>query len=301
MVAVACLYGCGGGGGDANSTGSAATPNNPVYGLNFSPYVGSGQDPNTGSSVSSTQITSLLTSLRGYTQWIRTFGTQNGLENVPAIARQMGFKTAIGAYIGSDVNVNNSQIANLVAAAKMGNVDVAIVGNEVLLNNLLSEGQVIAYIQAVKSQVPASVQVTYADTWNTIVAHPKVIAAVDVVAVNIYPFYENIPIAQALSALQADYAKSVQAANGKPVIITETGWPSSGSPPSFSPAAVPSSANAVAYFSAAETWARSLNLPLFYFEAYDEPWKAKYGDYPSWGIWDTNGNLKPGTAAVFQK
>ena len=282
-------------------TGASPTSNNPVYGLDFGPYVGPGQDPNTGSTVSSTQIAALLASLQGYTQWIRTFGTQNGLENVPPIAHQMGFKTAIGAYIGADTNVNNGQIANLVAAANTGNVDLAIVGNEVLLHKLQSENQVIAYIQSVKSQVPTSVPVTYADTWNTIVAHPKVIAAVDVVAVNIYPFYENVPIDQALAALQADYTKSVQAANGKLVIITETGWPSSGSPPSFSPAAVPSSANAAAYFSAVETWARSANLPLFYFAAYDEPYKAKYGDYPSFGIWDANGNLKSGMAAVFQK
>ncbi len=275
---------------------------NPVYGLNFSPYVNQNQDPNIQSSaqVSSAQINSLLQTMKGYTQWIRTFGTQNGLENIPAKARQQGFKTAIGAYIGSDTTVNNAQIANLIAAAKAGNVDIAIVGNETLLNNTASEDQLIAYIKSVKSQVPAGVQVTYADTWNTIVAHPQVIAAVDVVAVNIYPFYENAAIDQALSKLQADYMQTVQAANGKQVIITETGWPSSGSPVSFSPAAIPSAANATTYFNAVETWARGANVPMFYFEAFDEFYKSKYNDFPSWGIWDANSNLKPGISAVFQ-
>ena len=301
MAAVACLHGCGNETGSPSTTGTDSTPTskNPVYGLNFGPYVGAGQAA--GSAVSSAQIASLLTGVRAYTQWVRTFGVESGLETVPPMARQMGFKTAIGAYIGSDTIVNNREIASLVAAAKAGSVDIAIVGNEVLLNNLRSEDQLIGYIQSVRSQVPASVQVTSVDAWSTMVAHPKVIAAVDVVGVNIYPFYEDVPIAQGLSALQADYAATVQAANGKPVIITETGWPSGGSPPASSPAAVPSSANAAAYFGAVETWARGSNIALFYFEAYDEAWKANYGDYPSWGIWDASGTMKTGMAAVFQK
>lgn len=299
VLSACALAGCGGG---YSATSAPPAPTSPVYGLDFSPYVNPGQDPNFGTVISSSQITSLLNGLKGYTQWIRTFGTQNGLENVPAIAHQMGFKTIIGAFIGSDATVNNGQIANLVTAANAGNVDIAVVGNEVLLTNSQSESQVLAYIQSVKAQVPANVKVTYVDTWNTIVAHPNIIAAVDVVAVNIYPFYENQSIDQALATFQADYAQTVQAAGGKPVIIAETGWPSAGNPPSFSMAAVPSLANAAQFFTSVEAWARSNgNPPLFYFEGYDEPWKANHNDYSSWGIWDYRGNLKPGFGSVFQQ
>ncbi len=278
-----------------------------VYGLNFSPYTQSGQDPNNSASstVSPGQVDALLQKIKGYTYWIRTFGTQNGLEAIPLKAKQQGFSTAVGAYIGTDPAVNNAQIANLISAAQAGNVSLAIVGNEYLLANDNSpnpdpqaESKLIAYIQQVKAQT--NINVTYADTWDEIVnKHPNVMKAVDVIAVNIYPFYENATIDQALAKLQSDYQLTVQAANGKQVIITETGWPSSGASPSFSPAAAPSAANAAKYFNDVENWARTSNISLFYFSAFDEPYKANYNDYASWGIWDTNGNMKPGTASVF--
>ena len=293
LAAAACLLGCGGGdGGVGPKTGSGSTPvtpTNPVYGLNFGPYIAFGQVA--GDSISSAQLTALLTDLRGYTQWIRTFGMARGLEVVPPIAHQLGFKTAMGAY-------SPAEFGNLVAATKAGTVDLAIVGNEMLLSGLQSEDQVLANLDLVRSQVPAGVPVTYVDTWGTILAHPRLIDAVGVVAVNIYPFWDGVPIAQALSTLQGEYARVVQAANGKPVIIAETGWPSSG--PSVG-AAEPSLDNAAAYFAAVERWARDSNVALFYFEAYDEAWKASVGDYPSWGIWYASGALKSGMAAVFQK
>lgn len=40
--------------------------------------------------------------------------------------------------------------------------------------------------------------------------------------------------------------------------------------------------------------------PLFYFEAFDEPWKAAHNDYPSWGLRDSAGHLKSGMIAGFQ-
>ncbi len=282
------------------SATAAVTSVHPIYGLSFSPFVQAGQDPNSGTVVTSAQVTSLLAGISGYTTWIRTFGMQNGLENVPAIARQMGFKTAIGAYISSDPTITGTQIANLVAAAQAGKVDIAIVGNESLKNGTVTESQLLTYIQLVKAQVPKNVLVTYVDTWNTMLAHPNVVAAVDIVAVNIYPFYDNQSIGQALSSFQSAYANTVAAANGKQVIVTETGWPGSGNPPATGSTALPSAASETAYFNSIQTWARHVNLPLFYFDAYDEAWKANYNDYASWGIWDSNGIMKPGMRAVFQ-
>jgi GPH family glycoside/pentoside/hexuronide:cation symporter len=145
-----------------------------------------------------------------------------------------------------------------------------------------------------------NVPITYVDTWNNIVAHPNIINAVDIIAVNIYPFYQDSTISQALSTLQNGYHSAVAAANGKPVIISETGWPSSGNPPSTGSLSIPSRSNAVTYFTEAENWALSQNIPMFYFEAYDEAWKANYNDYSSWGIWEENGTLKPGMQTVFQ-
>ncbi len=59
-----------------------------------------------------------------------------GLENFPPIARSMGLKVAAGAWISTNGTQNNLEIANLIAAANAGNVDIAIVGSEALLRGL---------------------------------------------------------------------------------------------------------------------------------------------------------------------
>lgn len=291
IAAAACFAGC----GSEKLTGAFAAPdstrtfapNNPIYGLCFSAYVYQGQQG--GTVIPPATISALLTNLRGYTQWIRTFGMAGGLENVPPVARQLGFKTAMGAW-------SSAEYPNLIAAANAGNVDLAIAGGEQVLNGA-SEDYVLNNIQYLKSQLPPGVPVTYVDTWQVMLAHRRLMDAVDVVMVNIYPFAYGISLDQALPYLQSAYAAVVQAANGKPVIIAETGWPSVGPPWG---AAIPSYVNTAAYFSAVEAWVRGANIPLFYFQAHDEPSMLNENGHGYWGIMSATGVLKPGVEAVFR-
>jgi len=82
------------------------------------------------------------------------------------------------------------------------------------------------------------------------------------------------------------------------IIVSETGWPSCGNQVGD---AVPSPENASFYFLNFVSWARANNVPYFYFEAFDESWKAVYEGPQGacWGIWDKDGNLKPGMQDVF--
>ena len=77
----------------------------------------------------------------------------------------------------------------------------------------------------------------------------------------------------------------------KPVIITETGWPSAGSPYG---GAIPGDDNALNYFIQTYEWARQEDLEIFYFSSFDEAWKTgDEGDVGCyWGLWDAAGNLK---------
>jgi exo-beta-1,3-glucanase (GH17 family) len=160
----------------------------------------------------------------------------------------------------------------------------------VLLRGDLSEDELIGYIERVKRAVPG-VQVGYADAYFQFVDHPRVTAACDVILANCYPFWESCAAEYATLYVKDMYRRAMQVANGKKVIISETGWPNIGSPVG---AAVPSEANAIRYFLNICEWAEDEGIEVFYFSSFDETWKiSDEGDVGAfWGLWDKDGRLK---------
>lgn len=271
--------------------------NYKTTGQNFSPYV-DGQDPNLRSQISEQQLRTRMQIVAPYSQWIRTFGTTDGLEKAGLVARSLGLKAAIGAWLGRDLAANDQQVTNLINICLAGQCDLAIVGSEVLLRGDLSETQLIDYIKRVRQALPANIPVTTADTDLQFLNHPNVIANIDLVMANFYPYWEGTRVDLAMGALHVRYADVKASAGGKQVFVSETGWPSAGDQIG---AAVPSSQNASFYFLNFVSWARANNVQYFYFESFDESWKAKYEGPQGahWGIWDKDGKLKPGMQDVF--
>lgn len=255
------------------------------------------QDPNIGVQVSEEQLRSRMKIIAPYTVWIRTFSSTRGLEKVGTIARDLNLKTAIGAWLSSDLAANEREISNLISAAKAGQVDMAIVGSEVLLRADLTEDQLIGYINRVKQEVPGII-VTTAEVYSVLLSHPNVVSAVDVVMVNYYPYWEGIKVDDAIAAIHSWHQRVKSMADGKQVIVSETGWPSCGNQVGK---AVPLPENANTYFLNFIYWARINNVSYFYFEAFDESWKTKYEGPQGacWGIWDNEGKLKPNMKYVF--
>ncbi len=267
-----------------------------TYGLNFSPYM-DGQDPTMGSQISEQQLRTRMEIIEPHTVWIRTFGSSSGLEKSGAIAHDLGLKAALGAWIGSDSAANEHEIGNLIAAAQAGEADLLIVGSEVLLRGDLSENELIYYIDRVKQEVPG-LPVGYADSCGVWLSHPNIINAVDIVLVNYYPYWEGIRIDWAVTAVNDWHTQVTAAANGKPVIVGGTGWPSYGDQIGN---AIPSPDNASFYFLDFVSWAHANDVDYFYFEAFDESWKAAYEGPQGahWGIWDKDGMLKSEMERVF--
>ena len=87
------------------------------------------------------------------------------------------------------------------------------------------------------------------------------------------------------------YNIAAEAAKGKEVIITETGWPSRGSDLH---GAHPSEENYLKYFINSQQWSEGDDVPMFYFSSFDESWKVgAEGDVGAfWGLWDENETLK---------
>jgi hypothetical protein len=208
-------------------------------------------------------------------------------------------KIAQGCWLSKDNKSNDTEIQNIIDASKAGNVDIAVVGNEVLYRKDMTEKQLLEYIKKVREAVPEKVTVATTDTYDELLKHPNIINAVDLVIVNIYPYWEGIGIEKNMSRLQETYKNLKAIAGGKEVWIGETGFPSAGDKIKD---AVPSVANAAKYFSEFTSWADKNKVKYFYFEAFDEKWKELYeGKAGShWGVFTSEGKLKPGMEAGFK-
>ncbi|MEN7341356.1 MAG: glycosyl hydrolase family 17 protein [Pseudomonadota bacterium] len=258
-----------------------------LHGLSFSPYI-EGQEP--GTHISAEQIESRLAIIQPHVNWIRSFSCTEGHEQIPAIAKKAGLKTLVGAWLDEDREHNELEIANVIEIGKAGDADIIAVGNEVLLRDELTEDELISYMQRVKDACPG-VPVGYVDAYFKFETNPRVTEACDVVLANCYPFWEGCPIDHALLYMKEMYRRAQGMANGKPVIISETGWPNIGT---AEEGAVPSFDNAIRYLLNTFKWAEEDDVPVFYFSSFDEAWKvAAEGDVGAyWGIWDSDGNPK---------
>lgn len=265
--------------------------NRGIHGISFSAYL---ENQSPGSIISEEQIEARMKIIKPYVKWVRSFSCVDGNELIPKIAHKHGIKTLVGAWLGNDKEKNEKEIESIIKVAKEGNADIVAVGNEVMLRGDLTEDEIIKHIQKVKQEV-TNVPVGYVDAYYEFVNHPLICNVCDVILANCYPFWEGYPLEHSLAYLKNMYQLAVNAAKGKKVIISETGWPNLGSPDRN---AVPSYENALRYFINAFFWAEQENIDMFYFSSFDETWKIeKEGDVGAyWGLWDKDGKLKFGNS-----
>jgi glucan 1,3-beta-glucosidase len=258
-----------------------------MYGIGFSAYE-EGQKP--GDIITEKQIRRRLEIIRPYTKWVRSFSCTEGNELIPKIAKELGMKTLVGAWLGNDDKINQQEIENLIKIAKEGYVDIAAVGNEVMLRGDLTEDELVAFIDRVKQDIPG-IPVGYVDAYFEFEVKPRITAACDVVLANCYPYWEGCHIDYSLLYMKEMFTKAIRAAKGKPVIISETGWPSQGT--NFG-AAMPSDENFMKYFINTQKWSVEEDVEIFYFSSFDESWKVgAEGDVGAyWGIWDKDEKMK---------
>nr|OQO31321.1 hypothetical protein B0A51_02095 [Rachicladosporium sp. CCFEE 5018] len=144
----------------------------------------------------------------------------------------------VGISVGSEDLYRDSSIA-----VQQGNT-LPGVGPTVLVDYI---GQVR---KALANTALSSKGIGHVDTWTSWVngTDSPVIGAVDWIGVDAYPYFENTldnPVDNGKSLLSSALSKVNAVASGKPVWITETGWPTSGKTENK---AVPSVANAKTYW-----------------------------------------------------
>jgi len=295
VISLICLPSCSNVQEESESVQSFPDDGYKRISINYSPYT-NGLSPEKNDNVPLSLMKEHLDILSPYAHTLRLFGVTGELEKLykPAKA-DYGFRIIAGCWL--DRNYSETQVYQeldkLIKFANDGYIDVVVVGSEILFRRDMGVTTLIKYIEYVKAGIDnKSIPVTTSDTALAWINNPSLVEACDVILVTIYPFFSKVPIEDAADALIATYAEVLAVAGDKQVIISETGWPTAGSPEG---AAVPSPENAATYFNDVHEWSVSEGVEVIYFSAFDEAWKREGRNNDigmHWGHFYADGTMK---------
>lgn len=250
--------------------------------------------------------TSGFTSARLYTM------IQAGTTNTPISAIPAAISSGTGLLLGLWASAGQANIDNEIAALKSaisqyGSAFVDLiegisVGSEDLYRNsatgILNKSgvganpaDVASFINQVKSAIAGTAAagklVGHVDTFTAYIngSNSAVIDAADFLGMDAYPYFQNTmanSIADGPGLFTSAYDQTVAVSQGKPVWITETGWPVSGPTENL---AVPSTANAQTYWDAVGCNFGFGKIPTYWYTLNDN------GASPSFGV--TTGSETP--------
>src|SRR5690349_2310878 len=242
--------------------------------VSYAPFRGAQTPLDPSTYVPAAQIEQDLTQLAKISDCVRTYSIENGLDQVPAIARKVGLKVMQGIWLGSNRAKNCAQISTAIRLTKEnpGIITSLVVGNEVLLRGEMTTTDLAAIIRSVKAQV--TVPVTYADVWEFWLRYREIYDVVDFITIHILPYWEDMPVRAKFAATHVNLIRQRMAVTfpGKEILIGETGWPSQGR---MREGALPSRTNQARVVSEILQIAKTENFRVNLIEAYDQPWKRQ--------------------------
>lgn len=256
-----------------------------VQGFSFQP-MRDNHDPADGVYPSISEIDEDLALLQDETHAVRTYSVAKTLAEVPQLAAGHGLNVALGAWLDDRLESNDDEIERLVKVygENPRNVVRVIVGNESLLREELTVGQLIDYIKRVKSRIWAPIST--AEPWHVWIDHPELGEQVDFIAAHILPYWEGIPVDAAVDYVSMRHEQLKKAFPGKQIIIAEVGWPSNGRTRMGAEASL---SNQTRFLRRFLKRAEKEHYIYYLMEAFDQPWKTRtegaIGSY--WGVYDT--------------
>jgi exo-beta-1,3-glucanase (GH17 family) len=194
--------------------------------------------------------------------------------------------------LAANAKKNEAQVATAIELAKTySDIIVTVnVGNEALVewnDHMMPLERVIGFVRQVKAAIeqPVTVAENY-DWWRK--NGTSLAAEVDYLGVHSYPAWEGKGIDEALDVTIENVTDVHQALPDKPIVIFEAGWATIAN--EFGERA--SEANQKRYYNELLDWATKSNITVFFFEAFDEPWKGNpdnaMGAEKHWGLWNVD-------------
>jgi exo-beta-1,3-glucanase (GH17 family)/cellulose synthase/poly-beta-1,6-N-acetylglucosamine synthase-like glycosyltransferase len=255
-----------------------------VQGMAFSPFHAN-QNPADRVLPSAEQIDADLALLaRAAVNAVRTYSSLDTLAEVPELAERHQMKVAVGAWLDRNRATNDREIAAAIELARdHANVIRLVIGNESVLRGDLSVNELAAALDRVRAAVEQPVST--AEPWHVWITHPELAEHVDFIGVHLLPYWEGIPVEEAVDYMSSRIDLLEKTFPGKRVVICEVGWPSEGR---TREGAVASLSNEALFLRRFLARARDEGYVYYIMEAFDQPWKARYegavGAY--WGVYD---------------
>jgi cellulose synthase/poly-beta-1,6-N-acetylglucosamine synthase-like glycosyltransferase len=135
------------------------------------------------------------------------------------------------------------------------------------------------------------VPVSTAEPWHVWLAHPELAQAVDYITIHLLPYWEGLPIDDALRFIMQKLDAVQAAYPGKPIVIGEVGWPSNGVDIGGARAG---RVNQAMFLRKFFIEADKRGLDYFVMEAFDQPWKTSFEGRAAgyWGMMDLDRRAK---------
>jgi exo-beta-1,3-glucanase (GH17 family) len=259
-----------------------------------------GQSPDTGVHPSQDQVEEDLRLLAKNWRLIRVYGSERHGEDVLEVIRRekIDLRVMLGIWLGREPGSERSNARQVAGGMRLANeyedIVVAVnVGNEVLIDwtgHPVPERQVIRYVRQVKKGVTQPV--TVADNYVWWRDHGAALAReVDFITMHTYPLWEWKDIDEGLSYTIANY-QGVRAAHpDRKIVIGEAGWASYTEGNLHVPRGGDEQKQQ-RYYEELTAWARENKVTVFFFEAFDEPWKGT-GTEGHWGLFTVDRKAKP--------
>lgn len=263
----------------------------PVNSLSLNPYKKS-QSPFDHAYLSMEDLDSDLKVLADKTKTVRLYSSTGGAEQIPELAKPYNLSVIVSAFLQGDKTIpeNSNEFESAIKlAGHYKNVSRVILGNETQLHRTVPREDLIDYLRDARKRLRTPVST--AEPWDFWINNPEMVDEVDYIAIHILPYWNEIPIDQAVNYVIEKYQAVKNLYPKKKIFIAETGWPSDG--PERGPA-TPSLANQARFIRDFLTRASEQKIDYNIIEAFDQPWKSamegRVGEH--WGLLDADRHVK---------
>jgi exo-beta-1,3-glucanase (GH17 family) len=274
--------------------------------VRFVAYTPRGFDPGASGAAADAALRADLALLRPHFDGLVTYSCANGLDALPRLAREAGFRAVIlGVWSPSD----SDELGRAIGAARSEpEVVLALaLGNEGLFFRRYGADELRAAFERARRELPG-VPLTTSEPFSVYLdpAQAESLPAQDFLLPNVHPvdqpwFGPKTPLAQSVE-LVPNVVRELETRDSLPVLVKETGLPSGPAGAGFSP-----ESQAAFWAALARRLPRTRAHAFAWFEAFDSPWKPARSPDPSpekrareayWGFFDRDGRPKPALAEV---